>query len=323
MPRGKRQGRQRDPYPVMQFKQRKEGGTNNRALVLATRAQILRLYSKGRTPEQIANSLSMKVHQVENHLNKAIDAHVKTFAQPNPAHTFVKYCYFQSGIIDRLQHIYDIFIEDEDNKNYSAAVSALKTQSDIMDKIMAKGDHYGVIQQKKADKAIHLSKKQLKIELKKEVTVLTELLDQIDSHDTFKARREQFLEQKRQRLLKEGKPIDKLYRCVKVRKVKKDIYGFVTLLRNDEEWMFRQTVYDSNNNPIPEDKLTPQQKQSVYGKITTKKTPKDDPILDQDLELFNQYEQAKINQLNQPKQDTVITKQGEEYLIPPTNLNTP
>lgn len=284
----------RPEFPIKGVAIGQKVGQKTRALQLAMQQQILKLYAKGQTIEQIANALQMKIPYVTNYLDQAVEAHTKMFSLASPAHTFVRYSFFQMGVIQKLQHLYDVFVEDEENKQYGAAVNALKAQSDIADKIFDKGHFYGIIQERKADKAIHMTPKAVKQELRKEVEALTSLLNQIDSHDLFLEKRRLYHLRLMASMTKKQKKQYKNRKLAKVKKVRKDSLGFITLLRTMSNWMYRTRVYDKNRNALKPHRLTQEQRESILEiKVPTVKADRDAVLYDQDVELFEQYEKRK------------------------------
>jgi len=146
----------------------------------AQESLILSLYSEGRTPEQIAIQLNMNKREVKTGIRRALDHHLKLYATPSPEHNFVKYASFQYNIIQKLQSACDMFLNDPDTKQYSALVSAYKAQSDIYDKIMAKGQELNVIQKRSASDDIRMTSKDIKEAVVTQITTLEKLVTHID-----------------------------------------------------------------------------------------------------------------------------------------------
>ena len=97
---------------------------------------MLGLYAGGKTPQQIAVVLDMRLNLVTHDLRVAIDELVREYAKPTPAQTFVRYAAFQFGIITELKDAASKFMQDDSSKQYNALISSLRAQSDIYDKIM-------------------------------------------------------------------------------------------------------------------------------------------------------------------------------------------
>lgn len=149
-------------------------------LIKARQARILRMHASGKTPEEIAIDLDIGVNIVNRELGTALDSLVKHYAMPTPEQTFVRYAAFQFEVIRKLEESLEVFRDDSETKQYNAMISALKAQSDIYDKIMNKGTEFGVIQKKKAAENIRKKPQELRIELRKEATILLQLLDEIE-----------------------------------------------------------------------------------------------------------------------------------------------
>lgn len=225
------------------------------ALVIARQLQILRLYAQGKTPEIISIELNVPEKTVHDELTKAQDKVVASFAQVPPQHNFVRYATFQLQIVKKLQDLVDVFLGSSqdpqapctcgsgktskdccstsqpvaEKRQFTAAVSALKAQSDIYDKIYNKGKEFGVIQTKdQSNKAQQIQQilgqthQDLRVELKQEITTLTALLSKVEDHDAF-LHLSSFNPKKRKR-------------ARKVRKVKKSPAG---VIRITPDWKFR------------------------------------------------------------------------------------
>lgn len=251
-------------------------GPPTRTMVLATREQVLEMYTQGKTPEEIARRLQLLPATIERHIAGALDALVRHWAKPSPQHTFVRYAAFQLGIIKKLQAAHDSFMGSEEGKQYGAAVSALRVQSDIMDKVMDKGAEFGVITTRRADSSINMSQTDLRQELKNEIAIMVSLLDKIDTHDTFKARRAAQLKRTN------CKP----RYLVKIRKVKRDPLGFVTIL---PDWKFRKQAHKDAGGFIPQHTSTPEQRAILTRQTTTQI---DISLLDADA--FEQQQHDKL-----------------------------
>lgn len=254
-------------------------GKPSKAMVLATQAQVLKQYISGKTKEQIGVSLSIPTERVDRYLNEAMDALVKHWAKPSPEHTFVRYAAFQMGIIEKLQRSYDRFMAAEDNnRQHSAAIAALKAQSDIMDKVMTQGHQFGVITQRKADAAISMSRSDLRTELRNEIELLASLLAKVDNHDTFTRRRQAALQ-------KQGKPTNGTKRLlVRIRKVKRNALGYVTAV---PDWKFKKQAHQEAGGIIPQHQATPEQRAQLTTETTTQLSVSISN--EQDEQLFREY----------------------------------
>lgn len=250
-------------------------------MVLATREQVLEMYTEGKTPEEIARKLQLLPATIERHITGALDALVRHWAKPSPQHTFVRYAAFQLGIVKKLQAAHDEFMDAEDSKQYGAAISALRVQSDIMDKVMDKGTEFGVITNKRADQSINMSQADLRQELKNEIALMVSLLDKIDTHDTFKARRAAQLKRTN----------TKPRYLARIRKVKRDALGFVTIL---PDWKYRKQSHQDAGGFIPQHTTTPEQRATLTKQTTTQ--------IDISLMAADALEQQQHNKLLQEYQ---------------------
>lgn len=149
-------------------------------LIKQRQRKILQLYSQGNTPDQIALKLDMQTNHVRTNINNAIDDMVQHWATPTPQANFVRYASFQFGIIKKLDCVFEDFQNDLEQKQYTAAVSALRTQSDIYDKVLEKGKEFGVVKQGKASDTIRQAPANIRVELRKEIVVLSKLLNELD-----------------------------------------------------------------------------------------------------------------------------------------------
>lgn len=157
---------------------------NQNQLRIARQAKILSLYSEGLTTEQIAIELNTKNHTIEKELTKAIDKFTRHYSQPTSKHTFARYASFQLNIIKKLSNIHDKFINDKTTTQYSAAISSLKAQSDIYDKVLIKGIELNVISNEPTTtKRLRATPTDLKVELTKQLFTMTALLDEVESPD--------------------------------------------------------------------------------------------------------------------------------------------
>lgn len=268
-------------------------GKPTKAMVLATRAQVLQQYTAGHTKEQIGVSLSIPLERVDRYLNEAMDALVKHWAKPSPEHTFVRYAAFQMGIIRKLQKSYDQFMADDDNnRQHGACIQALKAQSDIMDKVMSQGHSFGVITQRRADTVINMSKADLRQELKNEIELLAGLLSKVDDHDTFKRRRAAVLQ-------KAGKPTNGERRYIaRIRKVKRNSLGYVIAM---PDWKYKKSAHQDAGGIIQETAPAP----SIRATRTTQTATQIDIALDApDHKLVSAYQEHQRKAKAIPAQST-------------------
>lgn len=156
-------------------------------LVRARQQQILTQYAQGKTPDQIALSLKMKVEQVNSDIAQATDRLLSHYTCP-PQHTFIRYAVFNLSIIGKLQRAVERFEKDTKTVQYNSVISALRAQSDINDRILEKGLEFGVVERKQASKAVR-HPKDIKDMLKREILTLSSLLDEVDLSISFHSAR--------------------------------------------------------------------------------------------------------------------------------------
>lgn len=216
-------------------------------LVKARQHQVLGMYASGKTPQQIAAVLDMRLTDVTRDLRIAVDELVTEYAKPTPQQTFVRYAAFQFGIISELKKASSLMLKDKRNRQYNAVISSLRAQSDIFDKIMDKGHEYGVIQRKKASGALHKQSRDIREDLRVEIVKLTRLLDEIDDSTQAQAVR--------------ASQTTITY-TVRVRKPLRTPFG---IARAIPDWKYRQSVYDEQGNEVPLSRLSPDQRKLIAG----------------------------------------------------------
>lgn len=129
--------------------------TNGRArklpkeMVIARRILILQEFSRGKSPEVIAYEIGTSEEIVIREIDIALEKIAEEYTHASPAQIFAKYATFQFGVLNKIQKAYERFTADTSMKSASAQISALKTQSDIYDKIIQKGIDFGIIQHKR------------------------------------------------------------------------------------------------------------------------------------------------------------------------------
>lgn len=163
-----------------------EGRGNLRALQLAVRQQVLRLYAQGKTPQLIALEVGLPIVRVEREINRGVDSLVRFYAEPRAEHSFVRYAAFQTGIIAKLQATYDRLARSDDPKVVPTAVHALRAQSDIYDRIMDRGLQLKVISstlRTASTSALHKAPEDIRHELKRQITTLSVLLERVEEAD--------------------------------------------------------------------------------------------------------------------------------------------
>jgi len=169
------------PNKRLPAEKRKPTKYSKRTLIKARRQIILKLHTEGKTNIQIAEAVAINPALVQREIDLATEEFLRSWAEQGPEHTFVRYASFQLNIVRKLQAAHDRFLKDKHNKQYNAAISALRAQSDIYDKVLDKGITFGVIEQTKAKDHIRQSSGEIRIRLQKEVRVLSRLLEEVDN----------------------------------------------------------------------------------------------------------------------------------------------
>lgn len=121
---------------------------NEARLELQTR--VLDLYASGQSVDDVAIALNLNIDQTKKFVEDGINQLVQHHARASPADNFGRYAHFHMRTIQRLDKLIEQFIADKDSKQYNAVVQALRAQSDVLDKVYAKGKALGVM---KLDKA--------------------------------------------------------------------------------------------------------------------------------------------------------------------------
>ena len=193
----------REPKPLYMKKRNIEdvkpyrdgpGTTPPKELVIARRLMILHEYARGVSPETIAWELECKEEIVHREIEIALSSIAKDYSSLPPQQAFARYVVFQTNIINKLQRSYETLSQDTTAKAATAAISALKAQSDIYDKIFQKGMEFGVITQKvqrssKTAQYLQSSPQELTIILEQEINQMLIMLDEIDPEATTKFKR--------------------------------------------------------------------------------------------------------------------------------------
>jgi hypothetical protein len=246
-------------------------------VILRTRqSEILRHYSAGKTPEEIAVMYQMRLNQVTRDINVAIDRMIKEYATPSPEVTFVRYAAFQLGIVSKLQDAVEDFKADPKATQYNALVTALKAESDIYDKVLDKGQDLNVITKKAAKGSIRATSIDLRATIKRELITLEKLSREIDDDTQFTALRQGEESPTPYNPIANLKGMtgpssnkspsksdlqSKITYVAKIRKVERNAFGIV---KSIQDWKYRdKKVFDSTGKYIKKADITIQQKESV------------------------------------------------------------
>lgn len=257
---------------------KKGAGRPDKIQRAALRLLILKRWSSGRTEEQIAIELGMPEESIKQHLIHAQQSAVRYYQKPAAQEHFIRYASFQFQQIDRLQQIIDALmapVPDPAHKQprtrkktktppapqsaplvpgvatgrtATAAVQAIRAQSDIYDKILDRGISMGVIQEKPHSDLtgkLNQNPNDLRVYLKGEVETLLLILDKVDDQQALR------FKQRKQR-----NTTPHPYHGRKIRKGLKDDMGSIFAVR---DWKFKGTQWTTQGKYIPKEKQeTPQ-----------------------------------------------------------------
>jgi len=167
-------------------------------MVIARRILVLQEFARGKAPEVIAYEIGTSEEIVQRELDIALEKIANEYTHASPSQIFAKYATFQFGVLNKIQKAYERFAADPSMKSASAQISALKTQSDIYDKIIQKGVDFGIIQNKRKKKAQDLQSQnpdQLAGVLQQEIQEMIILLNEINPNAANKIK-QQFKQEK-------------------------------------------------------------------------------------------------------------------------------
>jgi DNA invertase Pin-like site-specific DNA recombinase len=283
---------------------------NKRALVnprrVAARAnqkQILKMYSEGIPIEEIAVELDIDLQIVVKGLNSAIDRTIRHYAESSPQQTFVRYAAFHMALIQRFKKIYETFVHDDDSKQYTAATQALRSMSDMYDKILTRGVSFGVIEKRKADrKAMEGDARDLRSSLVSEIQQLQSLVTQMDEATSFQVARKVSVS--------EGVVEQTTFVRV-IRKVLVDSSGVKQTI---PDWKYRKKIFkttaDGKVVSVSPDDTPPEEKHLL---------PPSDPDAIIHRELAKEQSKELASQSNQSSKETVSPSPHSEWLVLPKN----
>jgi hypothetical protein len=249
------------------------------------RTEVLALFSRGYPPNMIARELGCHVTTVEKDIERGTQQLLRYFAEPKVQHTFIRYAAFNLSVIEKLQLLYESFMADNsEKKNYSAAVGSLKAQSDVLDKVIDRGMEWGVIDKRKASRAVHRTKGDLQQELQHQIRALQDLLSQVtDRKQTKPVTTQKTTKSKGHTRI--------------VRKVRRDAYGIVYLAQS---WMFKSRA--RKHKPQDPDKIKTQ---------ATQKTTTTQITITEELQQLQQIKSSPRPTARKKPRKKVIDVQAE------------
>lgn len=161
--------------------------------ILELREEILLLASKGKSARDIAIELNIPINTTQRMLSDALEQMVQYFAHATPRENFCRYASFTLSLIRKLDALVQEFAEDKENRQYNAATTAIRTQSELYDKLIDRGSSLGIIQQRKAQKETQMKRNDLLETLKQERlqmdALIAELEVTVERRTTFKVAR--------------------------------------------------------------------------------------------------------------------------------------
>ncbi len=151
---------------------------------------IDRLYhyiAEGHDESDIMDEFGLTITEYEKLKRTMFDEKASELRASPTEHTYIKY------ILEQIQNVKDlteIITEHKTSKNVGACVSAIRARSDITDKIIARGQEFGILH-KEADKkeirggfmVAELSSKDLKTVITKELTGLNNMIEKYGDND--------------------------------------------------------------------------------------------------------------------------------------------
>jgi hypothetical protein len=153
---------------------------------LEIQRKVMDLHAAGIDVDDIAIGLDLTIAKVKKLLDQGLAQLARGHARTNPSENFARYAYFHTRIIQRLDDMIDQFMADPDSKQYNATVTALRAQSDMLDKIYAKGKALGAMNLARAAPEGGMSGEQLLASLVKEKGLLESVIAELSISVTQK-----------------------------------------------------------------------------------------------------------------------------------------
>lgn len=192
------------------------------------RMRAIELLSRGIPPSSIAEQIGVGEYKVRRYLADAQNSMIRYLSEPRITHTFARHAAFTLGIIGKLQETYEkVTTEQTDKRHWTAAVSSLRAQADLMNQLLDRGLQLGIIDQRKPTEALNRNHPDLREALRLLANQATTLLTKVEDDQGLPARRI---------YRKTGQ--HKTY-SRKIRKVKRDKFGTV---RTIKDWKYLPKV---------------------------------------------------------------------------------
>lgn len=147
---------------------------------LELREEVLLLASKGKATNDIAIEMNMRVDTVQRMLAESLEQMARYFSQASPRENFCRYAAFNLALVKRLDRLVDSFSDDKENRQYTAATSAIRTMSELYDRIVDRGAKLGIIQERKASKEATMRREDLLEALRTERTQMDALIAELE-----------------------------------------------------------------------------------------------------------------------------------------------
>lgn len=143
-------------------------------------ARVLSLLARGLLPEQVAGELKVGRDRVAKSVARATDRVAGFFAGASPEQLWVLYYREHLELIKGLRDCFERFTSDPKSTQYNAAIAAVRAQSDLWDKVYARGKELGVLRQQKAGPPISAPRGDVLGELRKERLILDTLICELE-----------------------------------------------------------------------------------------------------------------------------------------------
>jgi hypothetical protein len=148
------------------------------------RKEILDRYLDGDSSEQIAIDLGFSESYVDGLIGEVLDKISDFYLKSSSYHTFARYAAFNLRLISQLTSATTDLFAQKTAKATTAAIAAIKAQSDLYDRVLDRGTESGVISLKRPEDPyaeIAGTPDQLRAHLRAQLTELSGLLDNVDT----------------------------------------------------------------------------------------------------------------------------------------------
>ncbi len=144
------------------------------------RAEVLRLFSSGEQPEAIAKQLALRLDHVNRHIKHGMERVVTEYAQASPQELFARFALSQVELARRLRDAEDNLLASGGTKYSHAIIASVRARSEINASVLDKAIEFGVVQKTKVSDVVHKSGDELLAELKKEASLLGQLIAEVE-----------------------------------------------------------------------------------------------------------------------------------------------